>query len=50
MKDECNSKSSKVRNLFFTFLIRTFCGPLGKGVWQEFPDLFFERGSIPIEK
>ncbi len=26
------------RNLLYRFLIRAFCGPLGKGVWMEFPD------------
>ena len=37
MKDE-DITPAKARNLVYKFLIRTFCGPLGKGVWQELPD------------
>jgi hypothetical protein len=38
MKDEDIPAWSRARNLLYNFLIRVYCGPLGKGVRMELPD------------
>ena len=41
LKDE-EITASRARNLLYKFLIRVYCGPLGKGVRMELPDCFLK--------
>jgi len=46
LKDE-EITASRARNLLYKFLIRVYCGPLGKGVRMELPDDRCLKGVRP---
>ena len=50
MKAEDITPSKKGRNLLYKFLIRAFCGPLGKGIRKELPDCCLKGVQSLVKK